>query len=499
MDSRILYLFPDTNLFVQCRPLHELGWMAWKEFDEIHLIVTRPVQSEIDHQKNRGGDRLGRRARVASSLLREIILAESGHKVVRDEAPRVKLFILPELKPSPDLSDRLDYQAPDDRLVGTAHAFSQKNPGASVRILTHDTGPMASARMVDLLVEAIPDDWLLPPESTDAEKKIKELESELARLRRSEPDFRIRCLDRDHKEKEKIEIEVPRYLPLTDEEVAGLMSRISGRFPMATEFGPQEPDERDRPIRTTVIGYTKETFIPATDEEISSYKNEKYPEWLRDCERILRDCHNLLERRARRPTFIFSVTNDGIRPAKDALITVEAKGPFEIMPPERKEKVDGDENQPLALTWPPRVPKGRWKGVNTLYGGIESMERLFAISSLTLGIPAIRPMPVIPLAPFRPVARDPNEFYWKPRRPETPASRFGLECEQWRHGIEAELFKVEFYFDKTREIIAGALECRIHAENLSQTAMARVPVRIKISEIRAYETASAIVEALVRR
>lgn len=496
MASRILYLFPDTNLFIQCLPLHQLGWMAWKEFDEVHLMVSRPVQSEIDHQKNSGSDRLGRRARVASGILRDIILHGGGHKVVRDAGPLVKLFIVPELKPNPELSERLDYQEPDDCLVGTAHAFSQKNPGADVRILTHDTGPMASARMVDLPVAPIPDEWLLPPETTDAEKKIKELENELARLRRTEPDFRIRCLDRDHKEAEKIEIEVPRYLPLTGEEVAGLMGRISSRFPMATEFGSQEPDERNQGIRTTVIGYTKEIFAPATDEEISSYKNEKYPKWLGDCERILRDCNNLLERRVRRPAFIFSVANDGIRPAKDALITIEAKGRFEIMPLERNEK-DDEENKPLTLARPPRAPSGKWKGVNTLFTGIESMERLLAISSQfgTLGIPAI---PAIPRFPILPTRRDPNGFYWKPSLPKIPASEFSLECEQWRHGIEAELFEVEFYFDKTRESISGLLECRIHAENLSRTAVARAPVRIKISEIRAYETASAIVDALIR-
>jgi predicted ribonuclease YlaK len=169
MAPRILYLFPDTNLFIQCRALDQLGWMVWKEFDEVHLIVSRPVQSEIDHQKNRGNDRLRRRARTASSLLREIILGGAGYRLVRDADPTVKLFIRQDLKPNPDLSDSLDYQnEPDDRLVGTAHAFIQQNPRAEVRILTHDTGPMASARMVGLPVEPIPDEWLVPPESTDA-------------------------------------------------------------------------------------------------------------------------------------------------------------------------------------------------------------------------------------------------------------------------------------------------------------------------------------------
>lgn len=39
-----LYLFPDTNLFIQCRPLEELDWTQWSAFDQVHLIVSRPVQ-----------------------------------------------------------------------------------------------------------------------------------------------------------------------------------------------------------------------------------------------------------------------------------------------------------------------------------------------------------------------------------------------------------------------------------------------------------------------
>ena len=46
-----LYVFPDTNLFIQCRPLNELDWSLWPDSSEIHLVVTRPVQREIDGQK----------------------------------------------------------------------------------------------------------------------------------------------------------------------------------------------------------------------------------------------------------------------------------------------------------------------------------------------------------------------------------------------------------------------------------------------------------------
>ena len=50
MTARILSFFPDTNLFIQCRSLEELDWSEWADFEEVHLIVCRTVQREIDQQ-----------------------------------------------------------------------------------------------------------------------------------------------------------------------------------------------------------------------------------------------------------------------------------------------------------------------------------------------------------------------------------------------------------------------------------------------------------------
>ena len=93
--------------------------------------------------------------------------------------------------------------------------------------------------------------------------------------------------------------------------------------------------------------------------------------------------------------------------------------------------------------------------------------------------------------------RDPNGLYWKPHRPTEPVSSLNLECEQWRHGVEQELFDGQIYFGTERDFIAGALECRIDAENLTDIALIRVPVRIQIRQADAYETAKALVQRLV--
>ena len=102
MSSRIVYLFPDTNLFIQGKKLHLLDWSAWFTFDEVHLIVCAPVLREIDAQKKRGNDRVGRRAREASGLFRDVAMG-GGVKVIRDSGPGVKLNSTPPASTTPSL------------------------------------------------------------------------------------------------------------------------------------------------------------------------------------------------------------------------------------------------------------------------------------------------------------------------------------------------------------------------------------------------------------
>ena len=103
MSDNILYLFPDTNVFIQCRPLHQVDWSEWEEFSEIHLIVSRPVQREIDNQKTRGNDRVGNKARSTSTLFRKIIESTQGFELINSSNPTVKLFLEALSRPSPEL------------------------------------------------------------------------------------------------------------------------------------------------------------------------------------------------------------------------------------------------------------------------------------------------------------------------------------------------------------------------------------------------------------
>ena len=177
MTKRTLFLFPDTNVFIQCKPLKELDWSEWSDFTEVHLVVSRPVQREIDNQKNRGNNRTANRARATYRIFREIIEGRPSHKVIQDSRPLVKLYFQGPNLPSPALKDRLDYSKPDDEIVGHLHSFIQDNPEAEARLLTHDSGPMMTASALDLPAILVKDEWLLPPESNELEKENTRLQN----------------------------------------------------------------------------------------------------------------------------------------------------------------------------------------------------------------------------------------------------------------------------------------------------------------------------------
>ena len=354
MTKKILYLFPDTNLFIQCRPLQEIDWSGWASFEEIHLIVCRPVQREIDNQKNRGNDRVGRRARKIYKLFRRIALGTDNYELIPGTTPQVKISLeLPNL-PNTGLENRLDYRKPDDELVGCLLRFRQEHPDKDAQLLTHDTGPMMTAKSLGVPFIPVAETWILPPENTESEQEITRLKNEINQLNNTEPQFQIRCIDQHHAEIEKLELEYHSYEPLTEFEQVELIASIRKKFPLITDFGSREPAER----KPTTIGETlfgiKEIYTPASNEEIAKYKDQDYPGWIESCEGVFSNLHVQLQRNIIQPSFRFAATNNGIRPGKNVLVIFTTKGNFKIYPPQEEKKNSENREEAPCLPVPPR-------------------------------------------------------------------------------------------------------------------------------------------------
>ena len=475
---KILHLFADTNLFLQCHSLEQLDWSEWDQFDEIHLLVCTPVQRQIDSLKNRGNDRLGRRSRKVHSLFRELIINDKC-RVLRDYSPTVRLFIEPSYQPDPTLSHRLNYNDVDDRIVGCIHAYRAMNPEADVRLITHDSGPMATAQMLSLPFLPVPDTWIRPPELNDLERENLRLQEENAQLKSTELKFSVTHLGSDENESRILECSWPSFEPLLGSEVASLVNLLRMTFPEITEFGPLETmEEKPKDMIASFLGATK-VFVPATIEQINEYTNTKYPKWLVDCEQVLTHLHLSLAERQQPITFSFSIANDGSRPARDSLVKISARGNFLVRPPQLdggdEESAEDECNayEDLSFPLPPQAPKGKWI---TRFGSMSSMD-FQAVATAVQRLSDPMSLPTAPLIEPMTLRRDPNEFFYKPNRSPVPSQCFSLECEQWRHGIPPELFQGELCVPPGAEEIRGILEVEIHAENLTAPVKKAVPVR----------------------
>ena len=496
--DRTLILFPDTNLFIQCKSLEEIDWSEWSEFSEVQLLVCRPVTREIDDQKNRGNTRVAQRARSTYRLFGPVAEGQQEFLTIKDSAPTVKLFLEAMSRTSSGLDDILDYTKTDDQIVGCLHRYRHDNPEADARLLTYDRGPMMAARALELPFEVIRETWLLQPEHNELEKENARLKQRVSQLEMTEPRFKIELVDECGVAVEQMTVEYCIFEPLSSGEVEALVDSIVGRYPMATTFGPLESTEDHKNMTAREWLDRRSAIGPPKDEEIAKYRDRDYPGWVRQCRKMLSDLHEELQREAGHPTFTLAVTNEGSRPGNDSLVVIKAMGNFRICPPPYKGEFDKDTEEELALPRPPRPPRGP-QDPNALGAALgiskiaETMRLLQGTANpFNAGSLYLPP----PIGPYD-QRRDPNGFYYKPGRPSEPGESFALECEQWRHSTGQKPFPGEFFFDTEPGEIRGALRCVVHAENLFAPVRAQIPVRIAVSKVPSYERAQELVHKLI--
>ena len=121
----MLTLVVDTNLFHEFRPLNTLPWSEITDADEITLLVSDPVQTELDEQKKSPRARIKRRALEWVKRFREMLKAGETDLTVIEGNPRVVLR-LHATRPSKEHEDVLDLSVPDDAIVAMAVSNSDK-------------------------------------------------------------------------------------------------------------------------------------------------------------------------------------------------------------------------------------------------------------------------------------------------------------------------------------------------------------------------------------
>jgi hypothetical protein len=495
--SKELFVFPDTNVFLQCRPLEAVDWKSFGEWDRINVFLTRPVQKEIDGLKGRGNSRLAARARSASPRIKELLKAPEKTMELRS-SPSVYLCLRHDLREDPDVNDILNYEERDDQLVGTALAFQKANPEFVARVLTYDTGPMTSADAVGMGYLEVPESWLLAPEPDEFEKRARELQAELEKYRKAEPTFQVEFVGYAD---QRFQASVTMYSALSEQDVLEFMERLVANYPIATDFGPSKREERTPSlgVSTSLFNLSKDVFEPATEDEVDRYESA-YAKWKTGCESTLRSLHELLNSAIEWPTVTFGVENVGSRPADDALVVLTVEGSLQLVVPKDGVEEEGGEADwatpedalESVLPQPPEAPKGTWKRVDpyrAVYGGLAdalSSRRTFPHDNYS----HLLSPPVMEV-------RDPNGIYLKDGTPGELVSRLEYECAQWRHAHGAEDFEVNIQAPLQPKSHSGLLKVVVHAANLTTPAEVRLPVAVVVEQTPSREIAEKLLEQLI--
>ena len=180
----MLTLGVDTNLFHEFRPIDTLPWSEITDADEIILLVSDPVQTELDEQKKSSRARIKRRALEWVKRFRELLKAGETDLVVVEGSPRVVLR-LDDTKPSKEHENVLDLAVPDDAIVAIAVNHLHRSASGDLAIFSDDLRPMRKARQVGLEFIEIPNPQARCPSSDcPAQAPVRDWDTRSSRVSR---------------------------------------------------------------------------------------------------------------------------------------------------------------------------------------------------------------------------------------------------------------------------------------------------------------------------
>jgi hypothetical protein len=482
--KRIL-LFPDTNVFLQCRAFDELPWADSIDADEIELLIGAPVQDEIDRLKHDGNSRRARRARDANSLFRKVLATESQAITVRETCPRVVLRFAPPLPLRRETPGTLDLTRADDCLIDEVMHFRHGEPSA--QILSDDTGMIWRSRRHDVPLIAVPESWMLPPEKDGRDKQIEALKAEVAGLRNAEPSLSVSIQDEGGFAVESISERMPLFADLADGEITKLTEEVQRRFPETKTFGDQPTPQSgsgDMPGLFALIQPMYNWRAP-TQDQIQRYQKE-YGDWIENVRGSFRRLGFMLNALNRIRQFTVVLANSGSRPADEVLFEMTSHGNVKLCvavgdeTPDFITKISKVERE-ASLRPPPTSPKGEH-----LFESIARNAELFGDRDILRSINQLPDYSGIRKANFH---RDRHAFY---RRDDDsrPSLSCSFTCEEFRHQREPRSFCFWIIVPAQVDNARSRLHVRVSARNLQSPVDLYVPIDIPSETQSTYAVAA---------
>ncbi len=434
--SKNLYLVPDTNFFMHCKPIDQLDLSEYSHFENITVVVLREVLSEINNFKENGGPRLQRKARRIYTYL-EPLADNNGEFSVK--AKNKDINILSKYIPKAILGDSMPLETVDDKIVASAIILhrDESPKGNKVIYVSSDINTRITAGGEGGLEVLKPkEEWKAVTELNQDSMELKNVKEELAQLRKSSPYIEL--------VRKKYKVDNIYFEPLTDSEVSELTELAKSQAPFRHKREIEQPYQRVN--NSTLQRQYADVWRAPSATEIESYHN-KYVQWLDNIEAYLREIY--IEIRADRgcPKVTLEFKNTGGKPAIGTLISFTPRANIELT---MDKQIFSDDNN-IHPPMPPEPPVGKWSSESSLsIFGERASKTPFEAP------PFFRSDP----------DPDPEVFYFGEERSVSKNEKLILTSEKWRHGLEAEQFDLYIVTDYEDEIEEVNISCEIHADNL---------------------------------
>lgn len=380
-------IFTDTNGFIQLRDFKDIPWRElFPNVKRVSIMVARPVIEELDRHKVSTNARRRDRARAALKLINQASAAPNRTIELRQEPITVTLTVPRRIKPDWTNLTELDQDVADDQLVAAALTH-----GKGAVLLSHDSGPLITARDVGLVAYEPPESWLLPVEQSDDQRRIGKLERELKHAQTRLPQLEIAFPQSEGQQL----ITLHRYrLPRLPQNI------IDGLAYSYINANPQ----RELKVVIYPFGEPPGGSAGFTQNDAARY-GAAYSKFRDEVHNYFQKLHERLALVAGVPALRFSVSNTGSGSASKLVVKIAVEGDFGLV-------VDGDREDVAGTLALPEAPVAR----------MESHDHLSALTASLLS-PALHSQ--------RPT--DPTGMRWI-ERPKMGDDFGSYGCEDFRPG-----------------------------------------------------------------
>ncbi len=423
-----LSAFLDTNTFLHFPRPDQLDWPELLQATDVRLIIAPVVIRELNRHKdfptsNKTRERAATVLRMLDKWSDEpspVLIRKSVELQFRVQDPLIDFAAF-----------NLSRDILDDHLIATILEHRIGADQDTLVLVTADVGLKLKAKTHQITVFRLPANLRLPDEVLPEEKRRRELETELKRLRDRSPQLRL--LFDNHEPHVKVQ------LPFSDQPTLETLSAI--------ELRTKHPKMQ---VPKPALSRQSEMFL-ASLNEISPEDIEKYNQQLEKFyaafEEYTSNLKFLYALRGRMICVNILAENDGTCPAQDVHVFVHFPDGFDLLTEDTLPKE------------PPR-PKPPHKPETPA----ETMARAFQVPSLYSFSPHLN-VPSMTTGPAN-VSR--------PSIRRTKSYDVEVSITVLRHGFSEALDPLYLIFESRKSIRSFTIDYRIHAANLPDPSVGQL-------------------------